>query len=413
MQKIKIVDARMGRGKSSAAIQYMKDHRADKHFLYITPLLSEVERICTACGFSAPEDVELSKSADLKRRLRTGESIAATHALFYLMDEEALSLIRERHYTLIVDEEIEVISKVQITNKDLQFVKSMIEVDDVGHATWTRPEYRGKLDGYKEIAESGFMFILDGAMLEVVDPGLFDAFDDVYMLTYLFSESVMEAYMKYAGFEWQIIGVERVGNKYKFTDHPDAPPPLDISKLIHIVDEQKMNATGDSRTAMSHTWYTTRSYDNPDVTMLRKNLDNFFRHKSSGKSGSRMWTTFQDSAEKLVPANGRYRKNFVQVRARATNAYVERTDLAYMANRFADPNIKKFFAAYDIHFNNDVFALSEMLQWIWRSAIRNDKPINLYIPSSRMRTILLDWIDQVSKGGDACGRTQVQEMSAS
>ena len=70
-----------------------------------------------------------------------------------------------------------------------------------------------------------------------------------------------------------------------------------------------------------------------------------------------------------------------------------------MSNRFADPNIIKFFAQRDIRIDSDEFALSEMLQWIWRSAIRDDKPIDLYIPSRRMRDLLIDWIEQNKNGG--------------
>ena len=43
----------------------------------------------------------------------------------------------------------------------------------------------------------------------------------------------------------------------------------------------------------------------------------------------------------------------------------------------------------------DAYALSELIQWIFRSAIRDGKEIWLYIPSKRMRNLLIDWI-----GGD-------------
>jgi hypothetical protein len=69
-----------------------------------------------------------------------------------------------------------------------------------------------------------------------------------------------------------------------------------------------------------------------------------------------------------------------------------------MINRFIDPNVGKFFAAKDIHVNEDEFALAEMLQWIWRSCIRDDQPIELYIPSRRMRELLQGWIESTSKG---------------
>ena len=42
--------------------------------------------------------------------------------------------------------------------------------------------------------------------------------------------------------------------------------------------------------------------------------------------------------------------------------------------------------------NNDKIALAEMLQWIWRSQIRRGQPINIYIPSKRMRRLLMEWL---------------------
>ena len=52
-------------------------------------------------------------------------------------------------------------------------------------------------------------------------------------------------------------------------------------------------------------------------------------------------------------------------------------------------------------FNDDLWALQEMLQYIWRSRIRGnesvtsleDRKINLYVPSKRMRTLLEQWLN--------------------
>ena len=46
----------------------------------------------------------------------------------------------------------------------------------------------------------------------------------------------------------------------------------------------------------------------------------------------------------------------------------------------------------NISVDEDGFALSEMLQFIWRSAIREGKDIWVYIPSIRMRNLLKQWI---------------------
>lgn len=90
MNTITVVDARMGRGKSSAAIRYMNRYKDSKRFLYITPYLDEVGRICERCDFDQPDSDHMSKSTELKLHMRLGHNIAATHSLFYLMDAEAL-----------------------------------------------------------------------------------------------------------------------------------------------------------------------------------------------------------------------------------------------------------------------------------------------------------------------------------
>ena len=61
--------------------------------------------------------------------------------------------------------------------------------------------------------------------------------------------------------------------------------------------------------------------------------------------------------------------------------------------------VKLFYQRHNIKVNEDMYALSTMIQWIWRSAIRDGKDINIYIPSKRMRTLLVDWINTVSKEG--------------
>ncbi len=42
--------------------------------------------------------------------------------------------------------------------------------------------------------------------------------------------------------------------------------------------------------------------------------------------------------------------------------------------------------------NEDLYGLSEMIQWIWRSRIRKGESINIYIPSMRMRNLLDAWM---------------------
>ena len=48
---------------------------------------------------------------------------------------------------------------------------------------------------------------------------------------------------------------------------------------------------------------------------------------------------------------------------------------------------------HDITVSEESFALGEMVQWIYRSQIRNGKPITVYVPSKRMRELLIDWLN--------------------
>ena len=64
-------------------------------------------------------------------------------------------------------------------------------------------------------------------------------------------------------------------------------------------------------------------------------------------------------------------------------------------------NEKKFYNLHGIEVDEDMYALSIMVQWIWRSAIREGGEVNLYIPSRRMRELLVGWIDSFGKGGNS------------
>ena len=403
MNTITVVDARMGRGKSSAAIRYMNRYKGAKRFLYITPYLNEVDRICEQCDFDQSDSDYMSKSAELKTHIRHGKNVAATHSLFYLMDEEALELVRANHYSLIIDESIQVIERLNVTDKDFALIISQLaDVGENGVVRWKDKEYDGRFCDYKELADAGSLRMIDSALLNVMNPDMLRSFDEVFMLTYLFDGQYQKAYLDFFGFDYRIIGVELDEDGYRFSNAPDSPPPLDYRNLIHIVETPAMNKVGDGKFALSKNWFTRRGYDHPDIRALRNNLKKFFQGVPGGNHDSRLWTSFKDARDKLTDRRtGRFRNNFLQVSARATNEFRNRTDIAYMANRFVDPNLFKFFSERDIEINSDHFALSEMLQWIWRSAIRDNKPINLYIPSSRMRELLIDWMNNTSEGGQS------------
>lgn len=393
----------MGSGKSSAAFQYMSDN-PDRRFLYITPYLTEVDRACEVCDFDQADGERGAKSLELKRFLRGGQNVAATHALFFLLDDEALDLISSNRYSLIVDESVDVISQINITLKDLNVLKEyFVDINSDGVLSWRKDQedYTGKFEIYKDAINTSRIYLKDTALINVLNPNSILAFDEVIFMTYMFDGQYQRAYLDYYGFEYDRIGIKRDGGGYFISDKPVRLPAKDYRKLINIVDSDRMNSIGDEYYSLSKAWFDRQKYNSKDIALLRKNMNNFFRNMSSGKSSARLWTTYKDHKDMLIQSDGRFRHNFLPMNLRATNVYGGCTDVAYLVNLFPNPNLTKFFSddeGGDLCIDKDQYAISSMLQFLWRSALRNNNPIQLYIPSSRMRNLLVDWINSNSKG---------------
>ena len=70
---------------------------------------------------------------------------------------------------------------------------------------------------------------------------------------------------------------------------------------------------------------------------------------------------------------------------------------------YFNPMLRAFFEDYNKGIDNDsynyakpnddLFAISCMIQWIFRSRIRDGLPIEIYIPNKRMRELLIAWLD--------------------
>jgi len=126
--------------------------------------------------------------------------------------------------------------------------------------------------------------------------------------------------------------------------------------------------------------------------LLRRNIVNYFKTATGSSGNERMWTCFKTYQNK-IKSDLASNRNFIAINARATNDFANKKYLAYLVNRYLHPSFIQFFAQRDIHVDQDKFALSELVQWIWRSAIRNGEKIYLYIPSERMRGLLQNWLD--------------------
>ena len=388
----------MGVGKTSAAINYINDADGSTKFLYITPYKTEVSRIISACRikqFKEPKEMG-TKLRGIKYLLERGENIVSTHALFHLFDEEIIELARSNNYVLIMDEVAKVVDDLDITDNDLETIlekHARIKNDCI--LEWYDANYKGKYDEYKIMCDLESIGIYgNNAVIWLFPIGVFNAFKEVFILTYLFEAQTQKYYFDIHGVEYRYLYVcGNTLNTYNFTEQPIEYQKHDYRDLIHICDNEKLNAIGDKDSALSFNWYRNNK-EKPIMTVLKNNIQNYVRNICKAKANDVLWTTFKKARPELK-GNG-YSKGFISSSLRATNDYRDRHVLAYPINKFFKPYIKNYFVENNIAVNEDAYAISEMIQWIWRSAIRQGEEIWIYLPSSRMRGLLKKWIEEVS-----------------
>ena len=414
---IKVCDAIMGQGKSSSAITYMNEH-ADQKFIYITPYLEEAKRIkdnCPELCFIEPDKEwshGSSKVLHTQELVQNGRNITTTHQAFKLYTSALLDSIREQEYTLIIDESVELLEQYEIEEDDIELLVSggYVEKDDDIY-TLVNDNYKGKkfTDVLKLLRTRQLMRSASGSSKTdapffywILSPELITSFKDVFILTYLFEGQSMYNFLQMYNIPYSTIGITREEKDdqyvYRFCDHKDYVPEYvnHIRDMIEIVDNKKLNAIGASENALSLNWFNKASSD--DINQIKRNTYNVFRNVwNESTSAERMWATFKDM-ESAIKGNG-YRDAFTVLNQRATNELRDKLYLAYICNVYMNVNEKKFFYKHGLSVNEDMYTLSTLVQWIWRSAIREGEKIHLYLPSSRMRRILNDWITNLEEGG--------------
>ena len=406
---VNIVDSIMGSGKTQAAINYINNSDNTKHFLYVTPYLREVERIINSCpnkNFRQPEKYG-SKITGIKDLLNKGRNIATTHTLFHLFDDEIIDLCYSQGYILIMDEVTDVIDTYYIGEKDrIILLNNFVTIDEsTGLLHWRddQMDYGSspmddKFIEEKRLCEMNCLAMYgNNIMLWMFPVKIFEAFRESYILTYMFNAQMQKYYYDYYNITYKYIYVDGDDvDNYHFTENNrNQISKYDYRKLINIYNDEKLNMIGDSDHSLSMSWYK-RNANNNLIKQLKKNTINYFNNILKSKSSNNIWTTFKDYKD-LIAGKG-YTKGFISSSMRATNDYQDRTAIAYLVNKFFNPYVKQFFLNHHIDVDEEGYAVSEMLQFIWRSAVRKGEEINIYIPSKRMRNLLIKWIDEQNYG---------------
>lgn len=159
-----------------------------------------------------------------------------------------------------------------------------------------------------------------------------------------------------------------------------------IKQNIDILDHTQMNNINKSKTNLSKAWFLK----NPkEVETLRKNIYNYFHNILKSKDGDFYWTSFIGYQSKLSThgvVNG-----FITMNPDLGDR-PKRNKLAFAANVYMNEFLRRDYKETGIIVDTNKYTLSVLVKWIM-TVSDITKPISIYIPSIRMRNLLINWLD--------------------
>ena len=389
--KVAILDAPMGSGKTYWIIDEIRK-QPKKRYIFVSPLLTEVGDPDQNIQGRIPEELpelnfrspgsQPTKGKHLTSLLDKRLNVSCTHELYERINSYQMGLINKGQYVLIIDETLKAVSTYkELTKDDSEVLKDQIEVDqDSGKVSWIGVESGSRFEEVKRFCDEGRLYKFNDIFYMTELPiSLIKSAERIVILTYLFKGSIMEAWLKANNIEYALLPTKNLRiseNDFKKR----------ANELIELVEPRFSKEWGEKR--LNVTGY--KAMQEQELKGMSKQLSSYCKKTLSAKSSEIMWTCFSDQKDKLKGAG--YAKGWVACNARATNKYADKTVILYLIDRHINPNYRKFFDSRNIVLDGDLYALSEMVQFIWRSAIREGKEIKLFIPSNRMREILKNWL---------------------
>lgn len=404
--KIEVLDAIMGVGKTEAIIDWMNNN-PDNKYIYVSPLLSETEvRIpdgCLALNFKAPNTDEFDTKAEhLYHLLNKGENVAITHSLFTDLTTKHVFAIDKNDYTLIIDEEIDFVYSYEGAYKptDIETLLNSghitIDEDNLGRVDWLWDDSSFKEGSIytrlKNLSELEMLYVAkrSKSMMVIQLPiSLVKAVNRCIVISYMFNGSVMDNFMRMRGLDikpFTEVTLSRTERQIK----------ENARNLIEIFTTPGVE--GVNNLAFSVNWYkntTSKTTWNKVANAIRSAC------RKANSADDVMYTVQKDSViKKSSKSKVKMRirdysaeKCYVSCNTRATNDYSDKSVLVHCYNRYPNAKILSYLQDYGFVVDSDRFALSELVQWVWRSRIRKGQNIKICIIPIRMKRIFISWLN--------------------
>ena len=410
---IKIIDKPCGSGKTTAMINNFNNQ--DK-YLVIVPLLSEVNRIVEDSKevvFVQPDEfdnIKGTKYASLEAHIADGRNVVSTHKLY----EDLVPLVKAgllSDYHIIIDEVPNVIDN-EVDKSETSIDTFYIEtgyMEVVGASGLVRPTQRW-IESQSDVSDTLSPKILKSAMtdclylqdnkafLRVLPKSLLEAGLSFTVMTYKAEGSMLVAYLRKLGLLFVIERDYELEEKFK----------LQAVGLITIEDISAISCSNNPKINLSVNQQYKGMRNKAYCSRLTTGLKNLKGRKLQGISAKNILITCVKDAWKREVSNtaendneykpGPFAKNsrlweanWISNITRGTNDYAHCSHLIYLFDQHPNPFVTKWLGDGSRAFA-DTYALTELVQWVWRSRVRRGKPITLYLPSLRMRRIFEEWL---------------------
>lgn len=410
--QVQVIDAVCGSGKTTWMFNEIKNS-FDKKWIFVSPYLDEVgdgktkgriQKELEDMHFYSPA-ANPSKKASFLRYVNQGKNLAITHRLFMDFTPEVSEVIKEQGYELVIDETIDLVSFYEDVNGEdvkVLIAAGMVLVGVKGKLEWNNekwPKYTGRDVEIKNLCDLGCLYLYgDDVLIQRIPPTCMQACNSVTVLTYLFEGSLMHAWMKLNNIEY----------KYYY---PDAlKPEEEIKKVIKdklniirtpkpILNLQISDLSEEVRTTFSKGWYDRANIST--LNEIKNSIESTLRFNM--QQGDTFWTVFKDykdvlkgkgyTRRKKVKGLSELRDPFVPKNMRASNEYRDCVNCIYCVNVFPHTSLKNHISSFGILLDEDKYALSELIQFMFRGCIREGKEMSILVLSNRMRNLLQDWLN--------------------
>ena len=404
---IRVIDAMMGSGKTTKVFEMMRSNPNNK-YMYISMFLNEVgdgntgevgriQKVLPELDFKMPKNIGEGKLKALKTLVDKGCNISSTHSLFGMFDTEIVEMLVKADYTLIIDEAVDCIGVYGDVNESdisaMQLSKMITICPENKQLLWNEemyPKHDGKYGEVRELCSLGSLYLHSKKVLIwEYPPKLLRELNNVYIVSYLFGGSVMSCWMKMNEIPYEVMDNSLLGLR------SESELKAIVKENLTVLKSGKLDKMYPD-SAFGVNWYKEALKD--EFLTIKTVLESCVKN-TRAKVGQVFWTTFKSNKEKLSgkgyskAVNGNL-EPFLACNTKATNDYRDYSLCMYTINVNKKPEEVGYLSSKGVDFNKDLYALSEMIQFVWRGCIREGKPMKVLVLNKRMRRLLENWINE-------------------